>query len=528
MDATTGSQPVLDPEIRANAQVPLTLRFVSAKRLDNDIDAVSYEQEWLQSRQMVVKAKNILWFFVPKLSRELNYWKRQLAALKTLQAQIFGSGEWDVLALSELFRNPTTLTFLNECALASEIPVQLEFKPGCVKDVYQDRQTREFVVRMLGVVRETEEPVPASVHMYNVVFGFLRAFRVLSNGGELVHALGTSTQLISHGLFLTTRDRLYEILDNGGVPFRVALLEPHAHIYKTRWNEDGDEDYDGGAGQIAQQRIHTTKYIRAHVGYNLINDMTRFSGATNNRILGDGSSILLTIKRDTDNGGVPVVDTHMYIGDRILTFQTRNAIIFRLLSPIGNSGVPYPWALDHVYKHAFLFNTLEHIKMPVENTIGFGAAPKLVPVPKGEIDPYDIVYHRHSGPKLARTRKALNIGAMFGFGGASNEDHSQFFLRPHIQSVVRVDGKEKVETIEDMVDRLEHVVNDPVHVIDPPPHSNTTPRVESKPWIYTLDGNRKYVSKQELIDTIRKLTMAAAMDTGSQPLSNVEIVEERL
>lgn len=518
--------PIMDMEIRAGAQVPVTLRFTSAKQLDNDVAAVSYEQEWLLSRQKVVKAKNAMWFFVPKLIQELNYWKRQLAALKNLKTQVFGSGKWDVPAVKDLFQNPLTFKFINECAAASEIEVKLDFNVEGVQDVYQDRETQEFVIRLIATIKETDDAVPTSLHLYNVLFGFLRAFRILTNGGELVHSLGTRTQIISEGLFLTTRDRLYEILDNGGVPFRVALLEPFAYIYKTTAGDD-DEDYDGGADQLVHTLTHKIKYIRAHVGYNLVNDMTRFSGATNNRILGDGNSILLTTESQNDNGGQPFWDTHMHIGERILTFKTRNALIARLLSPIGNSGVPYPWAIDIQNSRAYLMHSLESIKMPLENMIGFGAGPRVVPVPKGgEQDPYDVVMTQ-SRTNSTQIRKALNVGSTFGFDGSAHEDYRTFNLGPHAPSVTRADGKEKVETIENMVQRLVSYANDPAYVFDSQLKEVSKPVIKPKPWVSQSDGSRKYVTKDKLISIIRKLTAAASMNTGSQPFHAVTIVEER-
>jgi hypothetical protein len=525
MDTGTNT---MDTEIRAGAQVPVTLRFTSAKQLDNDVAAVSYEQEWLLSRQQVVKAKKAVWFFVPKLVKELGYWKRQLANLERLKTMVFGLGPWDVPTLNELFKNPVTLAFLNKCAAASEIDVKLKFKKGYTLDVYQDKETQEFVVRMVATIEETIGPVPTTLHLFNVVFGFLRAFRILSNGGELVHSLGTSTQVIRNGLFLTTRDRLYEILDNGGVPFRVALLEPFAYIYKTKMDDDV-EDYDGGADQLVSELLHKTKYIRAHVGYNLINDMTRFSGATRNRILGDGNSILLTTKTESDNGGSPFWDTHMYIGERIITFQTRNAQIARLLSPIGNSGVPYSWAIDIKNNRAYLMHSLKSIKMPLENMIGFGAGPRVVPVPKGgEQDPYDLVMTLSDTNKnLTQVRTALNIGSHFGFDGSAHSDYREFNLGPHTQSLVKIDGKERLDTIEGMVNRLQGDANNPIHVFNSQLKQISKPVVEPKPWVADQSGARMYVTKDKLVCIIRKLTAAASMNTGSQALYAVTIVEER-
>lgn len=67
---------------------------------------------------------------------------------------------------------------------------------------------------------------------------------------------------------------------------------------------------------------------RVFVGKSPLNAQTKFSG-------GYGNSILLQL-RDL---------TYMFIGDSIKVFRAKSEIV-RFSSPVGNSGVPYPWAED--------------------------------------------------------------------------------------------------------------------------------------------------------------------------------------
>lgn len=494
----------IDREIQAGTQVPICLRFVMAKKLDNDVDAVSYEEEWLVSRQRVVKAKNAVWFFVPKLRKELAYWTTQLSNLKTLKARDFGSGDWDVIALKDLFRNPKTIRFLNDCAQASATEIKLAFTKDSIRDVFVDVNTQEFVVKLQGVIAPTEDEIPARLKLYNVVFGFLRAFRFLSNGGELVHSLNTSTDIIAKGLFLTTRDRLYEILDAGKVPFRVALLEPIAYVYK---GED-EEDYDGGSEQLSNDLLLKLEYDRALVGYNLVSAVSRQSGADRNRILGDGNTVLLTTLDRDDGGGPPRWHTHVCIGQRILEFKTRNTDIARLLSPISETGSPLPWAVDIQNKRVYLINSLEHIKMPAEAMLGFGATPRLVPIPDGRQNPYEYVYDMHDpAGKLGRIYEKFNVGRFFGVGDPSESNQVLYELGPKIGSIVRIDGKEQVETLDQMLDR---VLGDSLKV-----------------WMERYDGTRELVDRPTLQSAIGKLTAGAAMLVGGLPLYQVRILIER-
>jgi hypothetical protein len=117
-------------------------------------------------------------------------------------------------------------------------------------------------------------------------------------------------------------ESVYYIHDNGGRPFLVRITKKMINIYKST-NYDNEEtitSYDIWIGTI-------TPYQKVFVGidpeYNY-----------------DGNSILVKIKPNY----------YMYIGSEIYTFRPKDKII-RYVSPVGNSDVPYPYAIgtDNTY-----------------------------------------------------------------------------------------------------------------------------------------------------------------------------------
>ena len=112
-----------------------------------------------------------------------------------------------------------------------------------------------------------------------------------------------------------TKSKTYYIHDNGGRPFKVIITGYTAEVYKL--TDMLSKNY-----KLAK----TFKFIES------------FNG-------GNGSSILLQVKSDNKD-----LNTYIYIGDKIFSFSIKDKII-AYKSPIGNSDVPYPYAIskDNVY-----------------------------------------------------------------------------------------------------------------------------------------------------------------------------------
>lgn len=118
----------------------------------------------------------------------------------------------------------------------------------------------------------------------------------------------------------------YEIWDNGGIPFNVKIKGDVVEIYQNTYDWDKDILVKG------TKPILTYNTEKVFIGRSPKNEMTEFSGGYGPKY--DGNSILLQLK-----------DKYIYIGPEIYSFVPL-APITKYLSPMGNSGVPYPYAID--------------------------------------------------------------------------------------------------------------------------------------------------------------------------------------
>lgn len=133
----------------------------------------------------------------------------------------------------------------------------------------------------------------------------------------------------------------YEIMDNGGIPFIVKVAQKNVTIYKNVWDENKNK--------AVMEKYPILTYIvdKIFIGRSVKNPMTEFSSAYGPKY--DGNSILLQLK-----------DRYIYIGVDIYSFIPLAPII-KYVSPVGNSGVPYPYAID-AKNNVYLME--DHIIMP--------------------------------------------------------------------------------------------------------------------------------------------------------------------
>jgi len=135
---------------------------------------------------------------------------------------------------------------------------------------------------------------------------------------------------------------IYEIIDNGGIPFLVFDYGDHADIYNQHYDE-GTNQYE------VQGKIMEIKYISIFVGDNDLNDpeydLEKGSGKGNTVILQTGK------------------DKYTYIGREIKSFTTKDGdVIQKYYSPVGNNAVPYPYAVGQKY----VYLMLDDKRVPVE------------------------------------------------------------------------------------------------------------------------------------------------------------------
>jgi hypothetical protein len=114
----------------------------------------------------------------------------------------------------------------------------------------------------------------------------------------------------SHLQMQSTKDTgtRYDIHDNGGRPFRVYIDKNQAKIYKSVMDDNLKDHYPN--------LTKTIKFDKSFIGKP------------------KGNSILLKVGKK-----------YIYIGTSVYEF-TPKAEIVKYVSPIGNSDVPYPYAVD--------------------------------------------------------------------------------------------------------------------------------------------------------------------------------------
>ena len=123
-------------------------------------------------------------------------------------------------------------------------------------------------------------------------------------------------------------------------------------MYKS---SQDDSQYDDVA-------VKPTKYTRVFIGRSPVNKMTKFSGGHGPKF--DGNSMLFELGETS----------YMFVGECVRTFTTRSPIT-TFVSPVGNSDVPYPYAID---AEGTVYLLIENVK--------------LTAVP--DSDPYDFYYKR--------------------------------------------------------------------------------------------------------------------------------------
>ena len=121
---------------------------------------------------------------------------------------------------------------------------------------------------------------------------------------------------------------IYKIHDNGAIPFIVHDYGNKVDVYEQTDN--------------MQKKILDFKYKKIFIGDNVLNFKGYVTKGT-----GKGNTILLEIEPNE----------YVYIGNEIKKFHTKlDDVIIRYISPIGNSDVPYPYAIGKTFTYLMLEN----------------------------------------------------------------------------------------------------------------------------------------------------------------------------
>lgn len=125
----------------------------------------------------------------------------------------------------------------------------------------------------------------------------------------------------------------YKMLDNGSEPFVVDVSPSQIEIYRQTYQENSDS-------YIRDKKVFDTAYKKIFIGDNLLKDK---DVAPKGRY--PGNSILI----QTAPG------KYIYSGHEIYSFETKDGEeIKEYYSPVGNSHVPYPYAVGENYTYFML------------------------------------------------------------------------------------------------------------------------------------------------------------------------------
>jgi hypothetical protein len=166
----------------------------------------------------------------------------------------------------------------------------------------------------------------------------------------------------------STKTREYFVHDNGGRPYKVSVVNKTAIIHKLIYNNTIKREYE----PILQFECE-----HIFIGHSPKNPMTLFSGGYGPKY--DGNTILLQLK---SNG-------YVYIGSVIMLIRTDSEIV-KYVSPVGNSDVPYPYAIDKD-NNVYLF--IENVVLTHKSFENNNNKLKLF---SDEFNPYDTYYQTRS------------------------------------------------------------------------------------------------------------------------------------
>ena len=155
--------------------------------------------------------------------------------------------------------------------------------------------------------------------------------------------------------------RTYQTHNNGDRPFLVEIQDKTIKVYGLNNKVIDDDNF-----QYTEYPIFTfLNNIEIFIGKSPKNKTTEYSGSYGDKF--DGNSILINISGNK----------YIYIGSTIYSFESQ-AKILKYISPIGNSDVPYPYAIDEK----------ENIYLMTEDVI----LEKMKNVDFNDFDPYEYYY----------------------------------------------------------------------------------------------------------------------------------------
>lgn len=266
---------------------------------------------------------------------------------------------------------------------------------------------------------------------------------------------------------------VYHTLDNGGEPFEVVIEGKHVIVYKGEYGSDGENP------DVYNKKVYEVYCQKVFIGYSPEGELADGYGPEF-----DGNSILLnTIGKE-----------YVFIGESIFSFEALYPII-KYVSPVGNSGVPYPFAID----------TQDNYYLMIEDVIVNMKNKKMY-----QNDPYHYYYQNNmltSDLSGARGNKVAHFEDIY-HAWSGNE---QITLTYHpIES--KTEGYE-------WLTRMNVERNTPYMLLGKSKNYDTKP---SKLYVADKLGHRRELSKNEYLNVMKRFAQAK----GFTPLHKT-VIEKR-
>ena len=165
------------------------------------------------------------------------------------------------------------------------------------------------------------------------------------------------------------KSKTYYTHDNGGRPFKVVIKDKKVYVYKYK-NYDETTDTDlYSEKSIKYEKKDYFKCKKIFIGKSPKNKSTILSGGYGPKFT--GNSILLQITKNK----------YIFIGYKIFSFTSKSEIK-KFVSPVGNSDVPYPYAIDIDGRYYLM----------IEDVI----IDKITNIKKYDNDPYEFYYNNRT------------------------------------------------------------------------------------------------------------------------------------
>jgi hypothetical protein len=220
---------------------------------------------------------------------------------------------------------------------------------------------------------------------------------------------------------------IYYTLDNGGNPFKVEISDDNI---VTVYIQDSEESDIQEKNVYQQVPFKTYKPEKIFIGKSILNKATKFSGARDDPKF-DGNSILLEINSKKLE--------YIHIGAVIYSFKAY-AKIKEYVSPVGNSSVPYPYAID---KNDNYYLVIEDVVLQHDD--------KIKNMIKEGYDPYDHYYDNNvignGNFENINSLKIDNENYMFQYSLEDFDQKKSRFKNAEFY-LIKKDGSEEVLTKE--------------------------------------------------------------------------------